>query len=313
MGSPLVTVVVAAYGRSHLLPYSVGSALRQTVSDLEVLVVDDCSPDDTQAAVDDLGDARTRYVRTGRNHGEQSLPNNIGVGLAAGRLIAFLNQDDLWFPDHLERLLALRERTGSRLVHSASVMRWIEPHGERLMRRAERRRFHPLDDVAASTWLLDRDLHLELQGWRPASQCYGPSSQEFLFRAWRAGAGVHGTGTVSVLAEGSGNITDSYLARAVSWHEDLAAALRSDPTGLRTRCDAAPTLVRPPRSLRRKVRHRVSRAAALGLARTGRPPMERYFRLRTEHQGAYLTSLRETRGLDRAEPRDAGRGPIDPL
>jgi glycosyltransferase involved in cell wall biosynthesis len=104
--TPAVSVVIATYNYGRYLGGALGSALGQSFRDLEVIVVDDGSTDDTSAVVARYSsDDRIRYERT--NHLGQSAAKNTGIRLARGRLIAFLDADDLWLPTKLEKQLAL--------------------------------------------------------------------------------------------------------------------------------------------------------------------------------------------------------------
>jgi hypothetical protein len=106
---PLVTVIIPTYNWSSVLPYSVGSALRQTFTDFEVLVVGDGCTDDSEAVVRGFGDERVRWVNLPANTGHQSEPNNEGLRRARGQFIAYLGHDDLWLPHHLSCLVAALE------------------------------------------------------------------------------------------------------------------------------------------------------------------------------------------------------------
>jgi glycosyltransferase involved in cell wall biosynthesis len=104
--TPAVSVVIAAYNYGRYLDGALASVLGQSLRDLEVIVVDDGSTDDTGEVVARfLSDDRVRYERT--NHVGQSAAKNTGIRLARARLIAFLDADDLWLPTKLEKQLAL--------------------------------------------------------------------------------------------------------------------------------------------------------------------------------------------------------------
>jgi len=104
--SPLVTVIIPTYNWSEVLPYSIGSILRQTFQDFEVLVVGDGCTDDSEQVVKAQNDDRVRWINLPSNTGHQSDPNNEGLRQARGSLIAYLGHDDLWFPYHLSSLSA---------------------------------------------------------------------------------------------------------------------------------------------------------------------------------------------------------------
>lgn len=107
--SPLVSVVISSYNRAALLPRAITSVLTQTFSDLECIVVDDGSTDQTEQVVAEFPDPRLRVVRLPGNGG-YSRANNTGIRVARGELIAFLDSDDEWRPEKLERQVArLRE------------------------------------------------------------------------------------------------------------------------------------------------------------------------------------------------------------
>lgn len=104
--TPLVAVVVPTYNRVHLLQATLRSVLEQSLTDFELLVLDDGSTDDTRAVVGAIGDPRIRYERVAHT-ARLSRLRNLGVRLARADLVAFLDHDDLWAPEKLERQLAL--------------------------------------------------------------------------------------------------------------------------------------------------------------------------------------------------------------
>lgn len=101
----LVSVVIPTYNRADLIERSVTSALSQTYEDVEVIVVDDASSDDTPTVLGAIADSRLRVVRHERNEG-QCRARNRGVQEAKGRYVAFLDSDDEWLPAKIERQLA---------------------------------------------------------------------------------------------------------------------------------------------------------------------------------------------------------------
>ncbi len=99
---PAVSVIIPTYNRAELVTRAIGSVLGQTFQDFEVLVVDDGSTDATEAVVGEVGDPRVRYLRQPHNQGV-SAARNRGMREARGPFIAFLDSDDEWFPEKLER------------------------------------------------------------------------------------------------------------------------------------------------------------------------------------------------------------------
>ena len=112
---PLVSVIMPAYNSAGSLERSVGSVKAQTVSDWELLIVDDCSSDGTYDAALALSreDARVRVFSTERNSGPAAA-RNIALENACGRYAAFLDSDDEWLPEKLERQIAfMREKSAA--------------------------------------------------------------------------------------------------------------------------------------------------------------------------------------------------------
>lgn len=104
---PEVSVVIPTHNRANELSRAMKSALNQiAVNGLEVIVIDDCSSDDTAQVVDSFADARVRYFRTCANVGG-SAARNIGIDMARAAVVAFLDDDDTWLPGKLKRQLPL--------------------------------------------------------------------------------------------------------------------------------------------------------------------------------------------------------------
>jgi glycosyltransferase involved in cell wall biosynthesis len=100
MTPPLVSVVIPTYNYGHYIGETVESALGQTYSPIEIIVVDDGSTDDTQERLTVYGD-RVRYIHQ-QNRG-LSAARNTGIQTAQGEFVALLDSDDLWLPDKVKR------------------------------------------------------------------------------------------------------------------------------------------------------------------------------------------------------------------
>jgi glycosyltransferase involved in cell wall biosynthesis len=112
---PLVTAAIITYDRARYLPDAIESVLGQRFRDLELIVVDDGSTDDTADVVAPYLD-RIRYVR--QEHQGRAEARNAAVRHAQGELIAFCDSDDRWYPNRLERQLdALDGRPEVGMVH----------------------------------------------------------------------------------------------------------------------------------------------------------------------------------------------------
>jgi glycosyltransferase involved in cell wall biosynthesis len=103
--SPQVSVVIPTYNRAAVLGRAITSVLTQTFPDLECIVVDDGSTDQTVALVEGFQDPRLRFMRLPVNRGG-SHARNVGIQAVRGELIAFLDSDDEWLPSKLERQVA---------------------------------------------------------------------------------------------------------------------------------------------------------------------------------------------------------------
>lgn len=101
---PLVSVVIPAYNAEKTIRNAIESVLGQTMSNLEVIVVDDASTDGTAHAVGAVEDSRVRLLRSAGNGGP-SAARNMGLKHARGRWVAFVDADDEWVPERLENLL----------------------------------------------------------------------------------------------------------------------------------------------------------------------------------------------------------------
>lgn len=103
---PLISVVIPTYNRERTVLSCVRDVLQQTYDNIEVLVVDDCSTDATLAALEAIEDPRLRILRMARNGGGGAA-RNLGIDEARGTFIAFLDSDDGWLPDKLDKQYAV--------------------------------------------------------------------------------------------------------------------------------------------------------------------------------------------------------------
>ena len=103
--TPLVSVILPTYNRCNLLPRAVGSILGQTYVNLECIIVDDGSTDGTARIVQEFTDKRVIYLRHQANR-HASAARNTGIKHGKGDFFAFLDDDDEWLPEKLEKQIA---------------------------------------------------------------------------------------------------------------------------------------------------------------------------------------------------------------
>ncbi|MGI6204393.1 MAG: glycosyltransferase family 2 protein [Anaerovoracaceae bacterium] len=108
----LVSIIMPSYNTAGFIAESIRSVQDQTCENWELIIVDDCSTDNTDDVVSEfLGDERIRYIKNEKNCGA-AISRNRALRAARGRWIAFLDSDDLWLPRKLELQLDFMKNNG---------------------------------------------------------------------------------------------------------------------------------------------------------------------------------------------------------
>ena len=120
MTKGLVSIITTLYESGDYITKTIESVRAQTYSDWELVITDDCSTDDGPAIVESFAaqDSRIRLLRLESNGGPGVARNN-SIKNSEGQYIAFLDSDDTWMPDKLEKQLALMKKTGCGVVYSS--------------------------------------------------------------------------------------------------------------------------------------------------------------------------------------------------
>lgn len=119
----LVSIITPVYNKERYIAQTIDSVQAQTFGDWELLLTDDCSTDRSAAIIAEYGerDARLRYTCLPRNGGAAAARNE-ALARAKGRYVAFLDADDLWQPEKLEKQLALMRDKGYGFTYTAIEM-----------------------------------------------------------------------------------------------------------------------------------------------------------------------------------------------
>jgi glycosyltransferase involved in cell wall biosynthesis len=205
---------MATYNRSNIVGYSIATVLNQTFQNWELIVVGDYCTDDTEKVVRGFNDPRIHFFNLPTNFGEQSGPNNEGLKKARGTYLAFLNQDDLWFNNHLETLLERLKANDADLVFAAGI---VDHGNERydVVGLFPQTGYHPdYNFVPASNWLFKKELLDEIGYWRPAREIYLIPSHDWQTRVYHAGKKISTTTQLTVLALPSSSRKKAYSERS---------------------------------------------------------------------------------------------------
>ena len=166
--TPRVTVLIGAYNNAATLPQAIGSIFGQTIGELELLVLDDGSSDETAAVVAAIEDERLRYVSLEHMGIARSL--NLGIEQARAPVVAVQDADDWSEPQRLERELAVLDSSPDVAV-IGGLMREVDEAGRELVPRTGHgvgdvndvlMRYNPLPNSCAA---YRREVVLELGGY----------------------------------------------------------------------------------------------------------------------------------------------------
>ena len=122
-----VSVIIPTWNRAATLEKVVRSALAQTLPPLEVLVCDDGSTDDSREIIEAICDSRVKWIE-GPRGGRPAIPRNRGIRESRGEWLAFLDDDDEWLPEKLERQIAAIKASGG-LACCSNALRFIPGRG----------------------------------------------------------------------------------------------------------------------------------------------------------------------------------------
>lgn len=111
MPTPIISIIIPCFNSQSFISQSVQSVIQQTYDDWELLIIDDCSTDSSDLVINKfLNNKSIKYFKTNKPSGSPILPRNIGIENAQGRYIAFLDSDDVWLPNKLERQMKMFEK-----------------------------------------------------------------------------------------------------------------------------------------------------------------------------------------------------------
>lgn len=161
---PLVSIITPCYNAASYIADTIESVLSQIFLNWEMLIVDDCSTDNSSRIIKQyaLQDDRIVYFKTSVPSGSPSIPRNIGIDNARGDFLAFLDADDIWLPDKLEKEIDFLENNGYDLAYSYyEKMDWEEKRADRIIRTREKTTYSDLlksNSIPCLTSIIRKDI-----------------------------------------------------------------------------------------------------------------------------------------------------------
>lgn len=190
--SPLVSVIIPTYNHAHFLREALESVCAQTYTNWEAVVINNHSEDNTIEIVESFNDPRIR-LENFRNNGVIAASRNRGIALARGKYLAFLDSDDLWFPEKLACCITRLEGGCDLVCHG---LRWFGNGREqdKFYGPAHRATFTALLDrgncIATSATVVRKDLVVSVGGVSEEQEIITAEDYHLWLKLARAGAKI---------------------------------------------------------------------------------------------------------------------------
>lgn len=163
MNKPIVSVITPVYNAEKYIENTINSVRNQTYTDFEMILIDDCSTDNSREVIENLIkiDDRIRYILLDQNSGA-AVARNAGIEAARGRYISFLDSDDVWRPNKLEKQLNFMKKNKHAFTYTA--FETITEDGKLIQEKVavpSRLNYKQLlknTAIACSTVILDREM-----------------------------------------------------------------------------------------------------------------------------------------------------------
>lgn len=170
----LVSIIMPAYNAEKFIHDSIKSVLSQSFRDWELLIIDDHSSDNTYLIANEYAcrDQRVKVLKTAAPSGSPAEPRNLGISVAKGRFIAFLDSDDIWHPSKLAEQVVLIQNERAVMIYSNYEKMDEEGNTRaRIITAPQQIEYHRLlkgNVIACSTVLVDvhkiKEFYFEKQG-----------------------------------------------------------------------------------------------------------------------------------------------------
>lgn len=201
--APRFSILLPTHDRADVISYSIRSALRQTDPDFEILLVcDGCTPE-TAEVVRSFDDGRIRFFELPKAPGFGWANRNMALREAGGELIAFLGDDDILLPDHLEQFSRTFEDERVEWAYSRPL--WMADDGVAvpvavdLRRPSEFERFMTVGNSVPPSCVVHRRSALERYGYWPDDLWKGEASSAIDWELWRRMVGPSGGANIGYI------------------------------------------------------------------------------------------------------------------
>ena len=197
------SILLPTHDRADVIGYAIRSALQQTVADFEILLVCDGCSADTAAVVEGFDDERIRFFDLPKAPGHGWANRNIALREARGELIAFLGDDDLLFPDHLERFAELFSHERIEWAYSRPLLMSddgvLAPIAVDLRRPTEFERFMSQGNSVPPSCVVHRRSALDRYGYWPHELWDGAAASSIDWELWKRMVGPAGGSNLGYL------------------------------------------------------------------------------------------------------------------
>lgn len=119
--SDLISIIIPTYNQANFLKNAIQSVLDQTYTNWELIIVDNYSTDSTEEIINQFKDSRIKKFQI-KNNGIVAISRNVGIKMANGTWVAFLDSDDIWFPEKISYCLSKAENSYDFVFHKLAII-----------------------------------------------------------------------------------------------------------------------------------------------------------------------------------------------